>query len=382
MSPDTDLTVGTEIEYPRVQPEHDAATMELPAHGSSDVRNQTRDDYGRSGWPDGFLGSDPTAGLELRSDPMSPDELAKWYRMSIAELSKYAPHEPTGITENSSASTIGLHLHASPLDEETARFLFELSTEPWFRIFACSSIAEGEHEVNYQLFRGAYCNMSFDNSERSSNDCVTLVESGNNHWEWRLLEPITPDHFDLVIEFIKKLAVDHEEARAFARTLVESADPRLTAIKRAEKIGVVDKLSDAEDNPLENFDVARDPIPGHSDLFNMVRQSGEAPYIYRVTTDEGGRYYAMYSDSYGPSDEFEFNGVEFGHDTVLDPLSASDNAMETVGGEQAELVREAVNRQRNNIDHPESPNKSEATDVLIEHLTETGRTATVGGGDD
>lgn len=376
MSPDLPLTVGTEIEYPKVQPDEDSTTFKRPAYFSGDVRDSVRSDYGRHGWPDGEAGSDPTAGLELRSDPMSPAELRDWYRMSIAELTKYAPHEPTGISANSTANTIGLHLHVSPLSVRTAEALFEMSEQPWFRIFACSSIVDGEGRTTFQLFRDNYCQMRFDPEPRSSNDCVTLVNEADQHWEWRLLEPVTPDHFDLVIDFIELLKESPNEAEAFARELVDNADPRLTAVKRAEQIGIADRLSHEGDLRTNDVEIQRSH---HADTFAFyedVRSDSHMPYIYLVDF-EGEPYYAMYSENYGEgNDPFRADGVTFNHDSVL-----RADSLEEITGDTAQQIREHVHRDRNQVDHSDSPTKTEATDVLVDKLSTSRQALQNTGGD-
>lgn len=367
-------TYGTEVEYPTVQSGEDMTTFTQPSRGSHDLRDSVRSDYGgSSGWPDGHIGSDPTAGIELRSDPMNGDELQRWYREAIVELSKYRPHEPSGITYGGRASTIGLHLHFSGdgFTEEKARALYQMSSEPWFKLFACSSITEGPVNT-YQVFRQNYCGMRY--SDTSSNDCVNRAERGADHWEWRMLEPVTPDHFDLVMEFMDTLAADGiDEAQAFARDLVDDLDPRLTAVKRAEAIGIADQLDDL-DTDAPDVDVDRYPTgPGQSHAFyNEVYHASDMPYIYTVEIDNRTMY-VMDSDNYTVADDpFEAEGVEFTHTDVLDV-----DTLETVDDvELAEQARDLAieYRQTGSIDGNDSPtdgvDTSPATDALLDRLAD------------
>lgn len=367
-------TYGTEVEYPTVQTGEEMTTFTQPSRGSHDLRNSVRSDYGGSGgWPDGHIGSDPTAGIELRSDPMAGDELQRWYREAIVELSKYRPHEPSGITHGGRASTIGLHLHFSGdgFTERKARALYEMSSEPWFKLFACSSITEGPVDT-YQVFRNNYCGMRY--SDTPSNDCVNRAERGNDHWEWRMLEPVTPDHFDLVMQFMDILSSDGvDEARGFAQDLVDDLDPRLTAVKRAEAIGIADQLEEI-DEAGPSVDVGRRPAgPGRSrEFYHSVYTASDAPYIYTVDIDND-TYYVMDSDNYTPADNpFVTEGVEYQFDSVLDV----DSLTEVDDDETYERARSLAEeyRQTGTVPGSGSPtdgvSTSPATDALLDRLAD------------
>lgn len=371
-------TFGTEVEYPTVQTEEEMTTFTRPSHGSHDLRSQVRDDYGGAGgWPDGTIGSDPTAGIELRSDPMSGDELRDWYREAIVELSKYRPHEPSGISANSRASTIGLHLHFSGdgYTEEKARELYRMSDEPWFKLFACSSITEQDQNT-YQVFRSSYCGMSYSNTP--SNDCVNRAERNADHWEWRMLEPVTPDHFDLVMTFMEILHDDGvDQARDFARALVNDLDPTLTAVKRAQAIGIDDQIEELETNDRPDVSVDRSPM-GNMDqreFFRAVRSSSEAPYVHSVEY-EGEQYYAMQSDNYSEADDpFEFHGVSFNHDDVL-RLTDAGGDFEPIDGDTYDAVQDFAEQYRETGQDPgqtsvtDGITTSEATDALLDRLAD------------
>lgn len=364
-------TVGTEVEYPRAQPENSHTTFTDAATSSYTVRDEVQDDYvhGPHTWAGAeTIGSDPTVGLEIASEPMSPDSLANWYRETIEELKSYAPFEPCGILQGNGTSA-GLHLHMSPFDRDTMQALYQMSIKPWFQVFTCTSIAE-RPQPTYRLFRNLYCPMTFGDIEGSSNDCVTLRDGYNDHWEWRLLEPVTPDHFELVMEFVKKLKQDPVVAADFARGLVESGDDRLTAIKRAKEVNIVEKVKEIPDE--NQFDVARgfgpvgrSSVQADVDFYELVRSESHAPYIYSVRneeTDEG--YYAMHTLNYDSSDDpFVVDGCEFNHDSVL-----FADTLESVPESEAHEIRQAVDQYYDNNNSSTETQKSEATDELVKIL--------------
>jgi len=367
------MPYGTEIEYPQVQNGNEMTTFTEPAHGSHGLRSQVRDDYGGSGgWPDGYIGSDPTAGIEVRSDQLTADQLSQWYRESIVELSKYSPHEPCGVSANSRASTIGLHLHFSGpgFSEAKARELYQLSSEPWFKLFACSSLARGGQDT-YQVFRSSYCGMRY--TDEPSNACVNRAERGEDHWEWRMLEPVTPDHFDLVMEFMETLRNDGtDEARAFARSYVNDLDPRLTAVKRAQALDIEAEIEAFDTDDMgSRYQIDRNPIDETSEFFNAVYNASAAPYIYRARDEETGNvYYVMDSDNYTSSDSFDIGGVSFDHNSVLNATTLS-----SAPRSEANRLREDVRAHRHGTNNSNSrfgsTRTSDATDALVERLAAT-----------
>lgn len=372
MTPET--RVGTEVEYPATQPENSSTTYKNPARYSGNVYDQVHRDYGRDGWPDATVTSDPTAGLELTSDPMHPDALADWYEEAITQLSTYSPFEPCGVSGNTcAANTIGLHLHMSPFSDDAMRALYEMSKQSWFRIFTCSSLAEGYGTNTYKLFRDNYCSMNFQPDETRSNYCVRKVDELNNHWEWRLLEPVTTEHFKLVMEFVKKLKESPVDAASFARELVNSGDERLTAIKRAKELNITEKLDDEESESnglLERYDVSRE-VSWTGDVNGSFMESvyidSHTPYIYRVHDTDGGMwFFVMYSDNYGPQNTFSNHGVEYGYNSVL---RANDVETE-VTGQRASELREAVEQFRDNRRTTDETRKTKDTEELIKVLNQ------------
>ena len=309
-----ELNLGIEVEYPTSQTHE--TTYELAAEGSHEIEDGVRFGFA----PAGTVGYDLTAGVEVTSNVLNVDDdnPAGWYRDAIYELNQYAPFEPCGVTTDSdrSASTIGLHIHLSELSEDEAETLYEFSTQPWMQLFACSSITPDTEQV----FRSSYCRLSGFNNGRSS--AVRYDSRGQNHYEWRLPEPMTPEHFELVVEFLEKFKFESPEAaRDFAQELVQDGDKRLTSFKRAAEVGVEGL---ADETGMETPDVRR-PLPNsRGQFYNAVKVDNSMPYIYVVDFEYGNTYYGFHSRH---DRTFEVRGVEFDRDTVL----KADNLTPTYG---------------------------------------------------
>lgn len=367
----THLTVGTEIEYP--MSELGETTYTQPGRYSNfraELLEYVDEMYG--GFPDGEVGRDPTAGIEVRSFPMSPTELSRWFRESIDIISDLYPYEPTGYADGRSASSFGLHIHISNLSEETARSLYRLSSSAWFQPLVCTSLVHSDSVQTYQVFRDNYCRMSFDASSTSSNDVVTRVN--NQHWEWRLVEPMEPDNFALVMRFLEILKSDGERrAERYARTLVENAHENLTSVKRAKAIGLTERVTDAS---IGNATIRRTPSPLNEEsmeFWSDVRSEAYSPYIYRVTmegeehTFNGSEFYAFFSESYSDDEEFDAGGIEFTPKTVLHAGS-----LEPVDDEDTvQAVNEFVIENRTHVEDGDNPTKNEATEALAKAMKST-----------
>lgn len=80
-----------------------------------------------------------------------------------------------------------------------------------------------------------YCEDSFDKWHHS---CVNKHRKGGvGHYEWRLPEPMGPDHFELLVEFIIRFLDNENRAVEWAENIVREGDDRLTSVKRAKSIG-------------------------------------------------------------------------------------------------------------------------------------------------
>jgi hypothetical protein len=295
------LRLGPEIEYPG-SPES-RTTWTKSGREIAGVRDRVRDRFGTSrrttiGPHQTMFGSDPTVGPEIRPDTgdgIVAREVSEWYDtvVDIMEHDFGEPMEPVGRMES---NTAGLHIHLSPLAEETAQRLYEWSQEPWMQVFVCSTLVDWDDPApttsvvrdrhsNYLRFRGT------DMRNVTRYNAVHMVGSpSSGHYEWRLPEPMMPAHFELVVEFLRRLYNDGpDEARQYAMDLVTNADERLTAVRRAREIGLVDSIS-LEDGDDLLWTTSRTPSMDTSDFFTAVRSADSAPYIYRVRRGEMDYY--------------------------------------------------------------------------------------------
>ncbi len=361
---DTNLTVGTEVEAPLS--ESGSVTYTDCGYSSSSIVSDLRTEYGgRTQYPDGEIGRDPTAGIEIRSYPMSTEELADWYDYTVRNIRETHSYEPTGYAgPDSGATSFGLHIHISPLSRSTAEALYELSILPWFQNFVCTSITR-EHTA--QVFRSSYCGMSFDPGPRSSNNVVTMCEPEENHWEWRMPEPMEPENFNLVMRFLELLQSEGKDAaKEYAKTFVYSADDALTSVKRAKACDISSMFTNSGET-----DISRQPDHDSTELavdfYNEVSTSAYRPYIYTVTHN-GESYYAMYSSNYADDETFSDMGVEYTANEVL----RTDDLNPVTDSAVVDTVRQFVIDERDNVDHSDSPDKSKATDALLEVLEQAG----------
>jgi hypothetical protein len=205
-------SVGIEFEYPVAQDAEDAPATS--ARRSTPLRRQ------HSGWEPtngGSLGIDHV-GTEIRSDVMDlhSDEPSDWYRECI-EFCEEAGHPFAACGEGQTA--FGLHHHISELREDEADVLAPLTQnpEPWLRVFACGSVmpysADPWRHYGHSLNHRSY--------------------NGPDHYEWRLPEPVAPEHHDLILQFLRRVEYDGmQRALDWAHDLVLDRDERLTAIQQ------------------------------------------------------------------------------------------------------------------------------------------------------
>ncbi len=331
------LRLGPEIEYPGSQESQTTWTKsgtEIPG-----MRDRMRERFGSGrrtniGPYQTMFGRDPTVGPEIRPDTgdgIVAREVSDWYATVIHTMEHDfdEPMEPVGLMRS---NTAGLHIHLSPLAEETATRLYEWSQEPWMQVFVCSTLVDWndvspttsvvrERHSNYLRFRGR------DMRNVTRYNAVHMVgPRSSGHYEWRLPEPMMPDHFELVVEFLRRLYYDSPaEARQFAMDLVTNADERLTAVRRAREIGLVDGTSLADGDDLL-WTTSRTPATDTSGFFAAVRASESAPYIYRVRRGETDYYlFVSHNDAVWTEPE---SGIDC-HDGMViraDDLTSPDDA--------------------------------------------------------
>lgn len=234
-------TVGVEFEYPIADSAANApATFARTSSPARDCFDYHEPVTAIEGVPGGELQREhtgveiPSAQLDLHS--MEPEV---WYNGIINELEAAGhPFAASGAGD----TNFGLHTHLSELPPEDAQGLFDMSQEHWFRIFVCSSVMPESadpwrHGGVSSMEIDPHTNTEFDGQyvvnarENRFDDSVPDRQAG--HFEWRLPEPMMPEHFQLFMRFCRILSLEgHAEAKAFARDLVEAGDDRLTAIRQ------------------------------------------------------------------------------------------------------------------------------------------------------
>lgn len=250
-----DYRLGVEIEYPTMA--NDKARLT----GAGVPDTSIPEDTGR--YLDHHLGGeitserigDSTRGTEIRTpdDGLHYEDIIEWYKLTLDELEEQSvAMEPTGVFGESSA---GLHIHISPITEETARELWRISQEPWMHIFACSSIVLreqlGSRVLDAPVLRSPtfsdWCNLDeFSNSTSPfGTDHTASVnrhhDGGVGHFEWRVPEPMEPESFELLIGFLARFLRDPDDASVEAKAKVYNGDERLTSVKRLRAIGDYDR---------------------------------------------------------------------------------------------------------------------------------------------
>lgn len=333
-SRNSNLTVGIELEYPIASSYDDV--MLGRGHDSNDLLHRI------DGLPaslDGRAEYDGTVGLEVVSNRLHLSDIENWYRNVLEYIEdEYGdPYQPVGLMAG--GSTAGLHIHLSSLTEQQAQELAEISEEPWMQVLFCSSIANTEGgNVSWPVFRGGrYCQMGFGNGHYT---CVN--RRGDGHYEWRMPEPMIPEHLEILEGFLRRFEQSTDAAIEYAQEILDDGDDRITSIARAENIGM-----DLEGIPIiEREQAEEDP----ENFYSIVEDIWAAPQIYTVEY-AGQTFYAFESQMDG---EMEVDGVTFHTNDVL--YADSLNSVEEP--DLADNVRRALNRRG------ESRRETEATDEL------------------
>lgn len=187
---------------------------------------------------------DKVRGLEART----PDggvpyyDLTDWYRCTVKEVEELAGRrmEPAGFFGK---TTAGLHVHASPLTYDQAERLWELSQQPWMHVFAGTTIAGKDADGNdvsvFPVVRSGWKDrhLKIEDFDKRHDSCVNKHrKGGTGHYEWRVPEPMPPEHFELVVEFLVRFCDDADSAASWAKSLVQEGDRRITAFQRADAL--------------------------------------------------------------------------------------------------------------------------------------------------
>jgi hypothetical protein len=334
---DSDLRIGIEVEYPKQNRSDERYKNRGGSSGS--IRREIRD----GDLPVNARGvHDGTVGLEvINPDPMQLEDATSWYYDVVESVEAYSgdPMQPTGLMKD--GNTAGLHLHISELSSEEAHELYDLSTTPWAKILFCTSIATDGDGVSWPVFRGGrYCRMNTSNFSDRYN-CVN--DRGGGHYEWRMPEPMDPDHFEIVVRFLSLFKQESELAYEYAQELLDDADERITAIKRAEAVGM-----DIDNMPV----IERAPCPDDPEQFyEAVASEWSLPEIHYVSFNDGNFY--IFESEFDAT--FEAAGVEFHPEEVL-----YADTLESVSDPQlCDDVRRAYERHGD-----EERRATEATDEL------------------
>lgn len=304
------LQIGIELEYPEFNPRSDEYLVSR-GRPSNDLQREVS---GLPSFLNGHATYDGTVGLEVVSNRLELADMQNWY----AEVLEYmraeynAEYQPVGLMQG--GSTAGTHIHISSISESKARELLEISQTPWAKVLFCSSIASDDQSTTWPVFRGGrYCQMSYG---RNHYDCVN--SRGNGHYEWRMPEPMVPEHVEILQKFLRLFEQSTDAAIEYAQDLLDSGDDRITAIQRAEKVGMdIDEMPAVRRMPAE-----ADP----ENFYEMVANDWALPEIYTVEYDDR-TFYVFETDFEGA---FEVSGITFEGSDVMyaDTLDVvDDNAL-------------------------------------------------------
>lgn len=234
-------TVGIEFEYP-IAPESAesdddfmAATQDN-ARMSDAIYNDRRAPNVGEEWlpsmqniPTGEMTRDHV-GAEITSARLNlhSDEPERWYRATIARATSLGyPFAANG----RGGTSFGMHLHLSELSDSEAGAIHNICQEDWAPIFFCASLSEDSADP--WRHGGVSFGGDFDADGHFGNGGILRNRHGDGHWEFRLPEPGVPEHFDVIMNFLRLLATQGSEAAAtFARDCVFEKDERLTAVQQ------------------------------------------------------------------------------------------------------------------------------------------------------
>lgn len=219
--------IGVEFEYPVRASDSDYPS--LHAHQSHPLYNGNPGswDLGLEDVPTGRMTRDHV-GAEITSSVLDlhTTQPEVWYQATVNRAEELGfPFAANGWGE----TNFGLHMHLTNLSREKAEELWEVCQNNWMRVFLCASI--GPNSADPWRHGGV------------SGDCIhgrrdwdyqrVMNSRGSRHYEWRLPEPVLPDHFAMIMHFLRLVEIEGVEfAAEYARERVETRDDRLTAIQQ------------------------------------------------------------------------------------------------------------------------------------------------------
>lgn len=341
---ESDLHVGIEVEYPAAPSNRNKYTA--AGRKTNDLKRRVRENGGMPSGLGNAVG-DPSIGLEIVAGGqggMPLEDATQTYAGIIEHIegeygTTYAPTSLLNVD-----STAGLHLHFSPLSEQQARRLHEISLEPWGQALFCTGIVSEEGRDEWPVFRDSrFVDTNFDSRRYS------IVNSrGGDHWEWRTPEPMDPSNFGVVIRFMRLFEQDPDNAIEYGQELLNNGDERLTSIKRAEEVGM-----DIETRPT----VVREPAENDPDeFFQRVEGVWELPEIYHIvmpSADVDAEHFYAFDSRLNTT--FQVGNVTANPDAVL-----YADTLEPVEDESvADEIRRSLNTRNRG-----APRKTAATDVV------------------
>jgi hypothetical protein len=229
-------TIGIEFEYPIAR-----SAERAPATYAERSRSFDNDyppgsdewtlDENEADIPTGYVGSDHV-GAEVTSAQLDlhTTQPEVWHYRTIQKAAELGyPFAATGYGD----TVFGQHLHLSSLPRRKAEALFDMSQQDWFRVFVCTSLSPTSLDPwrHGGVTSGDITDGDFAGGRQSV--VVACAHGEPDHYEWRLPEPMLPEHFGMVMHFLRLLETDGvEEARSYARDAVWDADNRLTAVQQ------------------------------------------------------------------------------------------------------------------------------------------------------
>lgn len=246
---------------------------------------------------------DSTVGLEITSDALDIEKMKKWYRYVFLHVDHVHRKqiEPTGRLDN--GSTAGLHQHLSPIGKDVAEELYNFSWGNLAKLCFCTSFVLRDLKADLELncFRGGnYCDMYFDHGHYSVVNCASRHDSkfdeDDEHWEWRLPEPMEPDNYDVMMDFLGLwYARSLGTAEKWLREVFQKRPQMFTSLNRLASIAAWKAVNVSRSALIDALQAKmyRSGKLFPTDFGQSVRQDKEAPIIYLVKMGKNKKAYYL-----------------------------------------------------------------------------------------